>query len=691
MNFTDTVDAIKARWRECYKHDKHGGIICPLCGSGSGASGTGITEYKGSANHFLKCWNGGCSFTGGSVIDLYAMEHGCTFAQAVKDLANLLNIHMDEDGTSEGSSKGKPSFSGKAPATSTASSGSAGADEKQPEQPQAAPEARRVQPPETPTDYAEYIAKCIIALQQSKEGQAYLQKRGISLEIADRCGIGFDAEYISPKAIRTLRAQGNEWTPPAHPAIIIPFDGSMGYTARDIRPDAKIRYIVEGSTQLFSAFNAIRADAEYIFVTEGAFDALSLWEVGAPAIALNSTSNADKLLKELEAQPTSKTLILCLDADDAGRKTTEKLKDGLAQLNICYVVADICGGHKDPNEALTADKAAFEKAVQKTIRDATIRPDNTAAYLDKLMAGEIERFSKAKDRKTGYANLDAKAGGLNAGLYILAAISSLGKTTFALQMADQLAAQGQEVLFFSLEQSRLEMVSKSLARLTMQADFKQITAADSLTIRKGFTSKAIAKAKEDYKEQVGNRLSIIEGNFNCDMAYIADYTRRYIQKTGATPIVFIDYLQILQPAADGKSKNSKRDSIDLAITELKRLSRELDITLIVISSINRANYMTPFAFESLKESGQIEFTADVVWGLQLTCLDEPLFDRKEDIKAKRARVDEAKREDPRKIKFVCLKNRYGISNYNCYFTYYPRYDYFIAAPEPEQSKPAKRY
>ena len=701
MNFTDTVDAIKASWRDIYPHDKqkgkYKGIICPLCGSGSGTSGTGITEDESSANHFLKCWNGGCSFNkGGSVIDLYMLEHRCTFAQAVKELAALLHIHIDEDGTSEGSSKGKPSFSGKAPATSTASSGSAGADEKQPQQPQAAPEARRVQPPETPTDYTAYIAKCIIALHQSKEGQAYLQKRGISLETADRCGIGFDAEWISPTAIKRQRAKGSKWTPPAHPAIIIPSDGSTHYVARDIRPDAEIsdpnyKKVNEGSPQLFSAFNAIRADAEYIFVTEGAFDALSLWEVGAPAIALNSTSNADKLLKELEEQPTSKTLILCLDADEAGRKTTEKLKDGLAQLNICYVVADICGGHKDPNEALTADKAAFEKAVQKTIRDATIRPDNTAAYLDRLMAGEIERFIKTKDRKTGYANLDAKAGGLNAGLYILAAISSLGKTTFALQMADQLAAQGQEVLFFSLEQSRLEMVSKSLARLTAQEDPK--TAADSLTIRKGFTSKAIAKAKEDYKEQVGNRLSIIEGNFNCDMAYIADYTRRYIQKTGATPIVFVDYLQILQPAADGKSKNSKRDSIDLTITELKRLSRELDITLIVISSINRANYMTPFAFESLKESGQIEFTADVVWGLQLTCLDEPLFDRKEDIKAKRARVDEAKKENERKIKFICLKNRYGISNYNCYFTYYPRYDYFIAAPEPEQqqSKPAKRF
>ena len=138
----------------------------------------------------------------------------------------------------------------------------------------------------------------------------------------------------------------------------------------------------------------------------------------------------------------------------------------------------------------------------------------------------------------------------------------------------------------------------------------------------------------------------------------------------------------MQPAADGKSKGSKKDEIDLAVTELKRLSRELNLTIIVISSINRANYLTPFAFESLKESGGIEYTCDVVWGLQLACLDEELFDGDKNIKAKRKRIDEAKAAEPRQIKFVCLKNRYGISNYECYFDYYPSNDLFIPAKAP---------
>ena len=302
------------------------------------------------------------------------------------------------------------------------------------------------------------------------------------------------------------------------------------------------------------------------------------------------------------------------------------------------------------------------------------------------MTGEIERFKQAQDRKTGFANLDEKAGGLYSGLYVLAAISSLGKTTLALQMADQLAAAGNDVLFFSMEQSRLEMVSKSLARMTAQADLR--SAVTSLSIRKGYLPLQVTQATAQYRAQMGDRLSIVEGNFNADVGFIADYIRRYKQRTGTAPVVFIDYLQILQPAADGKSRGSKKDEIDMAITELKRLSRELDITIIVISSLNRANYLTPFAFESLKESGGIEYTADVVWGLQLACLDEELFDAEGKIKKKRKRIDEAKAEEPRKIKFICLKNRYGISNYDCYFDYYPANDLFIPVKAPTTAQGA---
>ena len=688
MDRKTATEEIKARWRELYPADGNGrgkGIICPLCGSGSGKHGTGISEKPNSRNHFLKCWNGGCDFEkGGSVIDLYMMESGETsFAKAVDELAARLNIRIDPyTGTRttaaadfdrlQETAKEDPSFTGTA---------------------EQAP-ADNIMPP---ANFSEYYLQCRQNLFESVEALEYLEHRGISIDVAERYCIGYDPAWISPTVIRNQQAKGSEWLPAPKPVIILP-STLQHYVARDIRPDEamteqerKYKKVNEGQPGIFGEYIAFNiSGAENIFVCEGAFDALSIIEAGATAIALNSTSNADKLIEKLEKQPTKATLILCLDNDDAGKKTEERLKDGLRRLNISYVAANISGAHKDPNEALTADRAAFEAAIAKAIASTAARPDNTAAYLDNLMAWEIDRFKQAQNRKTGFANLDEKAGGLYAGLYVLAAISSLGKTTVALQMADQIAAAGHEVLFFSMEQSRLEMVSKSLARMTAQADMK--TAVTSLSIRRGYLPTQVTAAARKYKEQTGERLSIIEGNFNCDIGYIADYIRRYRQRTGAAPVIIIDYLQILQPAADGKSHSSKKDEIDLAVTELKRLSRELDLTIIVISSVNRANYMTPFAFESLKESGGIEFTADVVWGLQLACLDEEIFDKEGNIKAKRNRIDEAKAEEPRRIKFVCLKNRYGISNFTCNFDYYPQWDLFVPAQAPaaaQQRKPGR--
>jgi replicative DNA helicase len=147
-------------------------------------------------------------------------------------------------------------------------------------------------------------------------------------------------------------------------------------------------------------------------------------------------------------------------------------------------------------------------------------------------------------------------------------------------------------------------------------------------------------------------------------------------------VVFIDYLQILQPTED---KRSTKEAVDSAVTELKRISREMDLTVIVISSVNRANYLTPIDCESLKESGGIEFTADVVWGLQLQCLNDPLFEKANSIKDQRAKVKEAKAATPRRIELVCLKNRYGVSSYSCYFDYYPAADLFIETDSAGES------
>lgn len=329
-------------------------------------------------------------------------------------------------------------------------------------------------------------------------------------------------------------------------------------------------------------------------------------------------------------------------------------------------------------------KAALEKFTAAEVAQVSDlptyydhKPHSMSQYIDNLLTADIERMKAAGSRKTGFPVLDKLSNGLYAGLYVIAATSSLGKTTLALQVADNLAAAGHEVLFFSLEQSRLELITKSFSRLLKQENNESVS---SLTLRTGADSNSLQAAAKLYKSKIGDKMNIIEGNFGCNIDYISAYVREYISKNGTSPIIFVDYLQILQPSAEVKASTT-RESIDQTVTALKRLSRDYGLTVFIISSVNRSNYMQPIDFESLKESGGIEYTADVIWGLQLQCLNEELFNEPNKIKNKRERIREAKSANPRQIELVCLKNRFGVANFTCKFEYMPDCDLFTQETE----------
>ena len=522
----------------------------------------------------------------------------------------------------------------------------------------------------------EYYRKCAEALAENSEALSYLKGRGISLKTAQAFNIGYDPAWRSPTAVE------NGSRPPASRRLIMPVN-LASYVARSIDPpkneaEKKYQKQNEGAAAIFNEAALYDGTEKPVFVVEGLIDALSVIEVGGSAIALNSASNTGLLVATLEAKPTAKTVILSLDNDNTGRKATKELREAFKLQNVSFITADICCGCKDANEALQKNLADFMAAVDIAQTKTSARPDNVLSYIDTRMAAEIEDFKAAGNIKTGFADLDEQLGGLFPGLIAIAAISSLGKTTLAHQIADNLAASGREVIYFSLEQSALELVTKSLARLTAKRDL--YSAKTALSIRCGNFSRPVDEALETYRKTIGERLSIIEGNFRCTAEFIGDYLRQYIHKTGCKPIAFVDYLQILQPEDD--ERRSTKETIDSTITELKRISRALGITIFVVCSVNRANYLAPIDFESLKESGSIEYTCDTILGLQLRCLSQdPLFNEGKDkkIKEKREKIKQAKAETPRKIELVCLKNRSGKPVFSCSFNYYPQYDLFVEA------------
>ena len=322
-----------------------------------------------------------------------------------------------------------------------------------------------------------------------------------------------------------------------------------------------------------------------------------------------------------------------------------------------------------------------ENQTQESSESQIVKTISNAEYLDSLFGADMKNFQRYSGRKTGFSNLDGKDNKrkfiiLYPGLYVIGAVSSGGKTTFCLQLADNLAEAGEHVLFFAFEQTRFELVSKSLARLCQSGGAFYESAPTAIDIRNGRTSPELREAMQKYRA-ISQNSRIIECDFRTDITKIENTVEDYIKQTGVKPVVFVDYLQLIT-SNDTRLKSTK-DIVDSNVRALKLLQMRHELLMFVVSSINRENYATSIDFQSFKESGGIEFTADVVMGLQAYIIHDELFNgaEKTNINIKRRALELAKREKPRHIEMRILKNRYGIANASFYFQYYSQFELFI--------------
>ena len=100
--------------------------------------------------------------------------------------------------------------------------------------------------------------------------------------------------------------------------------------------------------------------------------------------------------------------------------------------------------------------------------------------------------------------------------------------------------------------------------------------------------------------------------------------------------------------------------------------------------------MQPFDFESIKETGLAEYSGDVVWGLQLRCLDDTDYLEAKTIERKRELIRAAKGELPRKVKLCSVKHRGQQAIYDCAFDYYPQYDLFVPVADRPTAPQGRR-
>ena len=520
--------------------------------------------------------------------------------------------------------------------------------------------------------------------------------RGISLETLNHFNVGFVPEWKHPKNAHS----------PVSPRLIIP-TSSGSYLARDTRNEADIpenqKGYVKSKVGRVHIFNEKSLqNSDIVYVTEGELDALSIIDVAGydSAVGLGSVSNVDFFLSVLDKTAHKPKFIIALDNDSAGEKARNELTAGFDKRGIEYCVYNPCCGFKDPNEALMNNPEAFRRAViygtehiddliaQRINDDEAARKAeydgqfSAKAFLSDFVDG-ISESVNTEVIPTGFESLDNMLdGGLYEGLYGIGAISSLGKTTFALQMADQIAAQGYEVLIFSLEMSRNELIAKSISRNTLRrvkqsgGNMQHAKTTRGIMSCKKYSSYCQAEKElirtsiNDYEKIAGN-IFIREGIGDVTAETIAEQVREHIESGHKRPVVIVDYLQILSPKNE---KWTDKQNTDNAILTFKRLSRDYKIPAIVISSFNRENYSVKVSMQAFKESGAIEYSTDVLIGLQLKGVGNKNFD-----------IDQAKSKNPREVEAVILKNRNGRTGGRIGFDFYAMFNYFTesdVAPVP---------
>lgn len=640
------------------------GYVCPICGDGDGITGAkGMTTKDGK--HFT-CWRG--CFTHSDIIDIIGQRDGLTeYRDKLEAACREAGIAIDEP------SSYRPT---------TAREDFAPMTENQ-NQPKTERDTHKdvhtavyTQQPEA--DYTAYYALCRSRIAETD----YPQRRGLSASTVERFNIGFDPAWKHPKVV----AEGKN--PPATPRLIIPTSAGS-YLARDTRqeiPEPQRQYSKSkvGQVHIFN-LDALEDAEKPIFVVEGEIDALSIIEVGGNALALGSTSNAERLLRTLEIRKPKQALIIAMDNDEAGAKAAKILSEGLEKQGLTFYRRNPCEGYKDANEALQKDRESLRAAVEAANRAGE---EEREAYLQTSTAAHLQSFidgiAKSVDTpciSTGFPKLDLMLdGGLYEGLYVVGAISSLGKTTLALQICDQIAAAGTDVIIFSLEMARTELMSKSISRHTftiaheMYSTPKEADKANRISkTGRGITDgkryinyspeeqELIRKAIEAYSKYAG-RIFIHQGVGDIGVEQIREEIDRHIRITGRKPVVLVDYLQILAPYSE---RATDKQNTDKAVLELKRISRDFKTAVIAISSLNRMSYKDAISMEAFKESGAIEYSADCLIGLQLEGAGKAGFN-----------ATDEKKKDPRRIELVILKNRNAAVGDGATFDYYPRFNYF---------------
>ena len=294
-------------------------------------------------------------------------------------------------------------------------------------------------------------------------------------------------------------------------------------------------------------------------------------------------------------------------------------------------------------------KEVVERA-ESMLLDVTTRDiDNTFQPLEQIMGDLYNELGEMcadpegmTGVRTGYPGIDNHLQGLRPGqMVVIGARPGVGKTSFALNLATNAAANGASVAMFSLEMSKIEIAQRLLSA---QAKIP-LTSIRGARIQDNQWP-TIMEATRDLSQ-----LDImIDDTPGTTVTEIRAKARRMLRGK-SNGLIIVDYLQLLSPPAGGRRSDNRATEVSEMSRGIKIMAKDLGVPVIALSQLNRGlesrtgKYGKRPQLSDLRESGSIEQDADIVILLDRSMTEEE--------------AEREERPDMGVTEFIIAKNRSG--------------------------------
>lgn len=514
-------------------------------------------------------------------------------------------------------------------------------------------------------NYAELYRSAKLGLK--KFFKKYKSWRGLEIEDLEKVGAGIATAEELKKCDEKVPSE----------CFIFPFNENH-FFMRSVEENLK-RGNTGGSKEIYDLL--VEKNCREIIAVEGIIDCLSIYKATKLSVVAVDGAGRFKNLLEWKQKffPSSTVKFILIGDNNDNGAGQEGVATGIKNLHDAgvHAVSKILSPDKkyDANEFLQIEGVEkLSERIFEIVKEA--KEEFERLELERKIKNKPSLLSMVEIRREGYGIARAKLlkyySGLktnlksldrkqifSSGIYLLGGVTGIGKTTFALQLAENFARQGQIILYISYEQTAELLQAKILSRrLKIESSEEK---SDMEIYLDGELQEKIFSLLND--DETFERINFYEGE-NENVTDLIELVQEKFLREGKKPIIFLDYVQKI-PAM--RKMEGTKEKLDSSMKILKDFQKKNDLIIFALSSFNRENYWLPVSETAFKETGELEFTADVILGLQYSVLND--FGKIKTEFEKRNAIGQAKKQRPREIQLVCLKNRFG-ETYGCNLLYH---------------------